>query len=478
MALRLHNSLSRQTEPFEPVDPAQVRIYACGPTIYDYAHLGNFRTFAVFDLLHRTLEWKGYPVRFVVNFTDVDDKVIRAARERGVQIGDHTEPFAQAFLADADALGLRRFDLYPRATQYIRPMIDLVQRLLDRGLAYTTDDGSVYFRIAAFPEYGKLSGVDVGQVRTGTRVAVDEYGKDDVRDFALWKGARPEEAEVGAAWDSPWGPGRPGWHLECSAMSLTELGDTLDIHLGGEDLIFPHHEDEIAQSEGATGKTFARCWLHVKHLLLEGRKMSKSLGNTTTLRQLLDEGVSPSAVRHLLLSAHYRSELNFTRDGLDGSARAVRRLLDFSERLERTRVAEAGVELGLSAMAAQALERFEAGLDDDLNVPNALAALFVLIGEVNAALDRAGDSPVSIEDVQTVRNALGSMDQVLGLVEAGQREREVDQDFGAWVERLLDERTAARGARDFARADEIRKELLAVGVVVEDSAAGSRWKRA
>jgi cysteinyl-tRNA synthetase len=476
MALRLQNTLTRTLEPFEPLEPGVVRVYGCGPTTYDYAHLGNFRTFVVYDLLHRTLEWLGYQVRMVVNFTDVDDKVIRAAREGGVAIGEHTKPFAEAFLADSDLLGLRRFDLNPRATDYIRPMIDLVERLLERGLAYVAEDGSVYFRIAAFPGYGKLSGVDPEQVRPGARVAVDEYNKDDVRDFALWKAARPEEVEVGAGWESPWGMGRPGWHLECSAMSLAELGDTLDIHLGGEDLIFPHHEDEIAQSEGATGRPFVRYWVHVKHLLLEGRKMSKSLGNTTTLRDLVAEGVEPVAIRHLLLSAHYRSELNFTREGLEASGRAVRRLLDFESRLQRTEGAAGGVDAGLASSSLKALNDFRAALEDDLNTPGALAALFVFVSEVNGALDRTV-GPVDSGQLDECRAALASMDQVLGLLELGRRDRAVDDDFRLWVEGLLEERQAARRSRDFARADAIRKELSEAGVVVEDSPDGSRWKR-
>lgn len=477
MALRLYNTLTRRIEPFEPQDPSLVRVYACGPTIYDFAHLGNFRTFTVFDLVHRVLEWLGYGVRFVVNFTDVDDKVIRAALERGVTIREHTEPYAEAFLADADALGLRRFDANPRATDYIQPMIELVQRLLDRGLAYVTEDGSVYFRISAFPGYGALSGIDPTRLRTGVRVAVDEYGKDDVRDFALWKASRPEEEGVGAAWPSPWGMGRPGWHLECSAMSLTELGETLDLHLGGEDLIFPHHEDEIAQSEGATGRTFVRTWLHVKHLLLEGQKMSKSLGNTTTLRQLLEEGHSPAAVRHLFLSAHYRSELNLTREALEASGRAVRRLLDFEERLVAAEGEPGAEDPGLALAARKALETFRSALEDDLNSPGALAALFIFLGEVHSALDRAGSGPVDPAALLEAREALASMDQVTGLLETGRGSREVSDGFRAWVEGLLEERQAARRERNFARADAIREELAAAGVVVEDSPQGSRWKR-
>lgn len=476
MALRFHNTLTRRLEPFEPLDPEMVRVYACGPTIYDYAHIGNFRTFLVFDLLHRTLEWRGYGVKFVMNFTDVDDKVIRAARERGVRIEEHTEPFARAFLSDADALGMERFDLYPRATGYIAPMIRMVERLIERELAYVTEDGSVYFRIAAFEGYGKLSGIDPDQVRSGARVAVDEYGKDDLRDFALWKAARPEEVEVGAGWESPWGLGRPGWHLECSAMSQAELGETLDIHLGGEDLIFPHHEDEIAQSEGATGKPFVHTWMHVKHLLIEGRKMAKSLGNTTTLRDLLEEGVDPASIRHLLLGAHYRSEINLTRDGLEASGRAVRRLLDFRERLDRTPSAGEGTSAGLSEVVRKGLTAFQEALDEDLNTPEALAALFVMVGEVNAALDRVR-GPILAAELSEVQAALASMDRVLGLLELASRRRVVDDDFREWVEGLLEERRRARQSRDFARADAIRVELTAAGVVVEDSPEGSRWKR-
>jgi len=476
MTLRLHNTLTRRVEPFHPMDPERVLVYACGPTIYDTAHLGNFRTFMVFDLLHRTLEWLGYGVRFVMNFTDVDDKVIQAARERGVTIREHTEPFALAFLEDCDALGLRPFDLNPRATDYIQPMIRMVERLVERGLAYPTEDGSVYFRIAAFPGYGRLSGVDPEKARSGLRVAVDDYGKDDVRDFALWKAAKPEELAVGAGWESPWGVGRPGWHLECSCMSIEELGETLDLHLGGEDLIFPHHEDEIAQSEGATGKPFVRHWLHVKHLLMEGRKMSKSLGNTTHLRDLLQEGVDPAAIRHLLLSAHYRTELNFTRDGLEASRKAVERLLDFQDRLDRTPGTPGGEAGGLSEAAERGVSAFRDALRDDLNISGALAALFIFVGEAHAILDREGGE-VASEAVGAAQEALRSMDEVTGLLELGRRGREVDGAFAAWVEGLLEERRRARATREFARADAIRQELAGAGVVVEDSPEGTRWKR-
>jgi cysteinyl-tRNA synthetase len=495
MGLHLHNTLTRRLEPFQPLEPGRVGVYACGPTIYSFAHIGNFRTFVFYDLVHRVLEWQGYEVRFVMNFTDVDDKTIRAAREKGTTLAAYTEPFAEAMLADAEALGIRRADLHPRATAYVDRMIELVQRLLDRGYAYTTDDGSVWYDISAFKAYGRLSGRDLEQARQGERVAADEYAKDDARDFALWKAAKPEDEEVGAAWDAPWGRGRPGWHLECSAMALCEVGETLDLHLGGEDLIFPHHEDEIAQSEGATGKPFSRVWLHAKHLRVEGEKMSKSTGNFITVRELLDEGVDPAAIRHLLLSAHYRSELNFTRAGLQGSARAVGRLLDFDQRLASVQSLEqplegdaeseagsqtASVGAELAAAASGARQAFSAALLDDLNVAGGLAALFVFITEANRALDRAGvlaRPGIPQGDLANAREALEEMDRVLGLLEVGRRSRSIDAGLAAWVEERIEARARARAERKWSEADAVRDELAAAGIVLEDSAAGTRWKK-
>jgi len=397
MTFRLYNSLSRSVDDFRPADPSAVKVYGCGPTIYDYAHVGNFRTFMTYDLLHRYLEWKGFAVRFVVNYTDVDDKTIERAAERGQRLDEFTQPFAEAFEADAEAIGIRAFDATPRATRYVEEMVAFVVRLIERGHAYATDDGSVYFDISSFEGYGKLSGLDIDEVLSGARVAVDEYDKADARDFALWKAEKGADEAVGAAWDSPWGRGRPGWHLECSVMSIAELGDTLDLHIGGEDLRFPHHEDEIAQSEGATGVPFVRHWMHLKHLVLEGKKMSKSLGNTLTVRELLDEGRSPAAIRHQLLSAHYRSELNFTRDGLDQSASGIQRLVDFRSRLDRAPVVEeAGGEL--TDAVDRALEAFERALDDDLNTPEALAALFGFVRDVNVVLDRDGGAATSARE--------------------------------------------------------------------------------
>ncbi len=475
MSLRLHDTRTRTLRRFEPLRPGRAGIYGCGPTVYGRAHIGNFRAFVVYDLLHRYLEWLGHEVRFVVNLTDVDDRIVQLAAESGQSIREFAAPHVRSFFADAEALGMRPFDAHPRATEYVREMTDFVSRLMERGLAYPTSDGSVYFRIAGFPRYGRLSGVDPEALRPGERVADDTYEKDDVRDFALWKAAKPQDDRVGAAWDSPWGRGRPGWHLECSVMALGEIGDTLDVHLGGEDLVFPHHEDEIAQSEGATGKTFARHWVHVKHLLVENRKMSKSLGNAYTLPELTAR-FEPAAIRHLLISAQYRSELNFTFAGLEASRRAVERLLDFRRRLARTPTRPDVPPAGLEELARAAVKRFRAAMDDDLNSAGALAALFVFVKEANAVLDRA-DGAVRPSDRASAETALASMDEVLGVLDLALAGRRVEESERQRIDRLVAERVRARSRRDFARADDIRDRLAAEGIALEDAPGGTRWKR-
>ncbi len=474
MALKVYDTASRSLKPFDPLEAGKARVYACGPTIYDHAHIGNFRTFLFFDLVHRYLEWSGYEVRFVMNLTDVDDKTIAGALEAGVSVAEFTAPFGEVFLEDSRTLGILPADVYPRATDYIPPMVAFVERLVDSGHAYRAEDGAVYFSIASFEGYGKLKGIDPSSLRVGARIAHDEYEKEDARDFALWKKASEGDEAVQAAWDSPWGRGRPGWHLECSVMAVTELGETLDMHLGGEDLVFPHHENEIAQSEAATGRPFVRNWLHVKHLRLESRKMSKSLGNFVTVRELLEEGHDPASIRHLLVSAHYRSDLNFTRDGLSASASAVQRLVDFTSRLDSVATDEAADASDLPALTEEALGAFREAMDDDFNVPDALAALYTLVSRVNVALD--GRTAVRPADRDHVLDAVSSMDRVFGLVEVARASRSVDDDVAAWVERKIGERAHARAVRDFAAADAIRDELAGRGIVLEDGPDGTRWK--
>ncbi|MGH7502275.1 MAG: cysteine--tRNA ligase [Longimicrobiales bacterium] len=481
MALRFYNTLSRSLEPFEPLDPGLVRVYACGPTVYRAPHIGNFRTFLFNDVLRRYLEWKGYKVRFVMNLTDVEDKIIDAAATAGVEIRAITEPHVAAFFTDLEHLGVRPVDAYPRATEYMDEMIGLVSTVIERGHAYVRD-GSVYFDISSFPEYGRLARLDLVETVAGaglaSRAAVDadEYDKEDARDFALWKGAKEVDRATGATWPTPWGDGRPGWHIECSAMSMKLLGTTFDIHTGGEDLIFPHHEDEIAQSEAATGQSFVRTWLHVTHLKVNGEKMSKSKRNDFTIPQLLERGHRSAAIRMLMLQAHYRKELNFSFDGLEDARIALIRLVDFRRRLDETPASQDAEASALPRIAEKALRDFEEALDNDLNTPNAFAVLFPFVKEVNAELDRV--KIISGPDLKAARTAIDRMDDVLGLIELARRDAAgVPSDFAEWVEDRLEQRRQARGRRDFATADAIRDELTAAGVIVEDTASGVRWKK-
>jgi len=474
MSLKVFNTEARALTPFEPLERGKVRAYACGPTVYDHAHIGNFRTFLFFDLVHRYLEWSGYDVRFVMNLTDVDDKTIAGAVKAGSSVADFTRRHSDAFLEDARTLGMLAFDACPRATEYIERMVDFIGRLVASGHAYRAEDGAVYFSVSSFPAYGRLKGIDTASLKAGARVAQDEYDKEDARDFALWKPATEDDERARAAWDSPWGRGRPGWHLECSVMSLAELGDTLDLHLGGEDLVFPHHENEIAQSEAATGKPFVRNWLHVKHLQVEGRKMSKSLGNFVTVRQLLDEGYDPASIRHQLISSHYRSDLNFTRAGLEASKRAVQRLLDFEARLEALTAASDAPASDLPDLAGELVRAFREAMDNDFNTADALAALFVFVSRVNASLD--GRRAVKDSDRSAALEALRSVDRVLGLLEVAHAARSVDESLAAWVEGRIEARAEARRRKDFAAADAIRGELSAKGIVLEDGPTGTRWK--
>ncbi|HEX2094270.1 MAG TPA: cysteine--tRNA ligase [Longimicrobiaceae bacterium] len=478
MPLQFYNTLTRRLEEFVPFREGKVGMYCCGPTIYAPPHIGNLRTFFLADILHRYLEYRGYEVKFVMNLTDVDDKTIRGANEKGVRLREYTEPFADLLFDNLDTLGIARADVYPRATHYVGGMIELIRRLEERGIAYAVD-GSVYYDISRFPEYGKLSRVDLSAGRRGERVADDSYEKEDVRDFALWKAAKPEDEAVGAVWDTPWGRGRPGWHIECSAMGMQELGETFDIHAGGVDLIFPHHEDEIAQSEGATGRPFVRYWLHGEFLQVEGEKMAKSLGNVFNLQDLLAQGIRASSVRYLFLTAHYRSKLNFSFEGLAAAAEAVRRVRDTRNRLrDHPAVLHPGPDdvPVLHRAADTALAGFAEAMDDDLNTSVALAALHGFVPEVNARLDGLGRRPISEAERDAALAVFDRIDSVFMFVELADREDVVDPELAAWVEERIAERQVARRARDFARSDAIREELAGRGVLVEDTAQGPRWK--
>ena len=473
--MKLYDSLRRGTHGFVPLNPGRVTVYGCGPTVYDFAHIGNFRAFMAYDLLHRHLKWRGYEVDFVVNFTDVDDKTIAGAHAAGQRLAEHTAPFVDAFLEDARTLGFLPFSQHPRATGHIPAMLDFVERLVQGGNAYHAADGSVYYDVSSFCDYGCLSGKGTETETARARITSDEYEKGDARDFALWKAAQPADREVGAVWDSPWGPGRPGWHLECSVMAQALLGDTIDIHLGGEDLLFPHHENEIAQSEVATGRPFARFWMHVKHLKVDDRKMSKSLGNFHTIRELVDEGHDPAAIRWVLLSAHYRSELNFTRDGLEDATHAVQRLLDLRHRIREAPTAP-GQGGTLAASAREHLAAFGRALDQDLNAPRAMAALWALARDVNTGLDGAGGG-IANRDRAEVLAVLGEMDDVLGILDLAAGSREVGDETEERIRRTVEARDQARARRDFETADRLRDELAAEGVQLEDGPEGTRWKR-
>ncbi len=478
MPLRFYNTLTRREEEFVPLSPDRVGMYCCGPTVYAAPHIGNLRTFFLADVVHRYLEWRGYGVRFVMNLTDVDDKTIRGAVRDGVALRDYVEPFVDSLFHSLDLLGIERADAYPRATEYVPQMVDIIRRLEERGLAYEAD-GSVWYDISEFDGYGKLSRVDLTAGRRGERVASDEYDKDDARDFVLWKGVKPEDEQVGAVWDTPWGRGRPGWHIECSAMSMQELGETFDLHLGGVDLTFPHHEDEIAQSEGATGKPFVRYWLHGEFLQIDGEKMAKSLGNFFNLQELVEQGIRPSSVRYLFLTAHYRSKLNFSEEGLAAAAEGVRRVRGTRERVRThpsTLHPDPSDVPSLHRAAEEALAAFGAAMDQDLNTSVAMAALHALVSAVNVRLEALGTGPITEAERDAALDALERIDRVFGFVRLADRETEAAEGgLSAWVEERLEARQAARKARDFAAADAIREELTARGVTVEDTAQGTRW---
>ena len=462
---RLFNTMSRAIEPLTPADGSTIRMYTCGPTVYNPAHLGNFRTFRFEDLLRRAIALHGWKVHQVMNLTDVDDKIIRRAADRSLTISEVTEPVIAVFHSDRKYLRIQDAEQYPRATDHIPEMIDLVSKLVEKGLAYQADDGSVYYAIGKFEPYGKLSRLDTREIRSGARVAQDDYTKENAQDFALWKAAKEEDEATGAAWDSPWGRGRPGWHLECSAMAMRYLGATMDIHCGGVDLVFPHHEDEIAQSEGATGETFSRFWCHGEFLLTDGSKMAKRVGNVATVADLRDQGVSAAAFRAFVFSTHYRKQLNLSAEALEAAIEGVRRVGDFADRL----AAAKGGTAELAQAAKQLEDDASVALFDDLNAPLAMGALFTFIRAANAELNRGGDDVASLE---AARAAFARINGVLDVIP----DREVD-DNASEIEGLLAERKAAREKRDFARADSIRKDLESRGIEIKDGPSGTSWKR-
>jgi cysteinyl-tRNA synthetase len=462
---RLYNTLSRAVEDFSPADGETVRMYTCGPTVYNPAHLGNFRTFLFEDLLRRVIALRGWKVHQVMNLTDVDDKIIKRAAERSLRISEVTEPVIEIFHKDRAYLRVQDAEQYPRATDHIPEMIDLVASLIGKNLAYVADDGSVYYAIDRFNGYGKLSRLDTREIKSGARVAQDDYTKENAQDFALWKAAKDEDESTGAAWDSPWGRGRPGWHLECSAMAMRYLGATMDIHCGGVDLVFPHHEDEIAQSEGSTGKTFSRFWCHGEFLLTDGSKMAKRVGNVATVGDLSQQGVSAAAFRAFVFSTHYRKQLNLSSEALEAAIEGVRRVGDFAERLSQA----TGGTPELAAAAKKLENEASAAFFDDLNAPLALGALFTFVRTANAELSRNGNDPDALE---AARSAFAKINGVLDIIP----DEEVVDD-AAEIEGLLAERKQAREKRDFARADAIRRDLEEKGIEIKDGPTGTSWKR-
>ena len=492
MPLRLFNTLSGKVEEFRPLADDEVRMYACGPTVYDYGHIGNFRTFVAVDILRRYLRQSGYKVHHVMNITDVDDKIIRNSAQAGVTVQQYTAKYQKAFLEDTAALHIEQPQIV-RATENIADMAGFIARLVEKGFAYRTEDGSYYFRIAKFPAYGKLSKKDFAGMEDGARVDVDEYEKDNARDFALWKAPKPGEA----SWESVIGPGRPGWHIECSVMSMKELGESFDLHAGGEDLIFPHHENEIAQSESLTGKQFAHFWFHARFLLVEGEKMSKSAGNFFTLRDLVLKGYKPSAIRYALASVPYRNQLNFTFDGLHQAAASVERLRNFRLRLSGS--FPDGSNLATATLAQETSKRLRDSLDDDLNAAQAQAAIFDMVRSANAAID---SGELKKDDVAPLLVALDQFDEIFSVLndddaekmqhvfewaKSEGREKDISPELreivksavlsDAQINEKIEQMKSVRAAKNFAQSDAIRAELTAAGIIIEQTKDGVRWRR-
>ncbi len=469
--LKLFNTLTKKIEDFKPIKDKNVGIYTCGPTVYDFAHIGNFRAYISADVLKRYLVYRGYNVKHVMNITDVDDKTIKGSHKNKISLREYTENYTKIFFEDIKTLNISTPDFFPRAAEHIPEMIDIIKKLLNKGIAYKSSDNSVYFAISKFKDYGKLSHIQLENLKEGARVKHDEYSKDEAKDFCLWKAYDKDDNDV--FWDTELGKGRPGWHIECSAMNMKYLGEEFDIHTGGVDLIFPHHENEIAQSCGATGKSFVHFWIHNEHLLVNGRKMSKSLGNFYTLRDLLDKNHNPRAIRYLLLSTHYRQQLNFTEDALDGAQNTMQRFDDLVLKLKEIKELKelkknSDENKRVSELIAESRKVFEKNMDNDLSISEALAGIFEFTREINIILNEDG---LSKSDSEKVIGFLKEIDNVLGVMKFEDGKIEKD------IEDLIAERDNARKSKDFKRADEIRAELLKKGIILEDTSHGTRWKK-
>ncbi|NOZ08630.1 MAG: cysteine--tRNA ligase [FCB group bacterium] len=461
--IRFYNTLHRKIEEFKPISEGTVKLYTCGPTVYNYAHIGNLRAYVFEDLLRRFLEYSGYEVIHVMNLTDIDDKTIRRSMEEGLSLKSFTDGYIESFYEDIETLNIKKAHHYPRATEFIPQMVEMVQKLEEKKHAYVADDGSVFFKISSFPDYGKLTNLKLEDLRVGQRVENDEYEKEEMRDFALWKGAKADEGDI--YWDSPWGPGRPGWHIECSVMSTYYLGTHFDIHCGGVDNIFPHHENEIAQSCAASGDRFVNYWLHNEHLIVNGQKMSKSLNNFYTLRDLLDKNLSPEAIRYTLLSTHYRQKLNFTFESVSDSQKSINRLRELKRRLSLVENIEGD---NLEESTSRLYHDFTQKLGSDLNISGALGALFTWVSSVFVLLDK---QQLSKDGAVRGLKALETLDHILGVIE------EKNPSLDTEIETLIKKREEARSAKNWSLADEIRGKLANMGIILEDTPKGTVWKR-
>jgi cysteinyl-tRNA synthetase len=462
---RFFNSFTREKEKFVPIEKGKVKMYTCGLTVYDFGHIGNYRAFIFEDLLRRWLEYRGFKVTQVMNLTDVDDKAIKASIKNKVPLKEYTERYTRAFFEDVATLNIEKAEHYPKATEHIPEMVALITKLIEKGYAYKGEDGSIYYEVSKFKDYGKLANIKVENLKLGSRVKVDEYAKEEAQDFALWKAWNEEDGD--AFWEAPFGKGRPGWHIECSAMSMKYLGETLDIHCGGVDNLFPHHENEIAQSEAATGKKFVNYWLHNEHLLIDGRRMAKSLGNYYTVRDLVTKGYDPKSIRYLLLATHYRQQVNFTFEGLEAAKNTLDRLTNFVHRLLDSDGKGSGEQLKL--LIGQVQNGFENAMDDDLNISVALAALFDFIRDINNLID---GNMLSKEEAHEVHSLMLRFDRVLGVIGEIKKEEKLPKE----AEELIRRREEARKAKDWKTADDIRQQLKAMGILIEDTSQGVKWR--